>query len=251
MRYLIIEDEPMAVKRLQNMMHLLRPHATLLGDLDTVHEAVQWLTSHEMPDLILLDIHLADGSSFELFRQVSVTCPIVFCTAYDQYALQAFQVNAVDYLLKPIKAQELARSLEKLEQWRTISPDYSALAEAVIQQQVPQYQQRLLAKYGTRYRLVAVSDVAYAYIEDRIVYVVTHEGARPYPIDFTLDQLEQRLDPSRFYRVNRQVIAAIDAIESLVTLSRSRLKIELHPTPSFEVLVSKERTAAFRQWLTQ
>lgn len=251
MRYLIIEDEPLAVKRLQNMMQTLRPQATLLGNWDTVQEAAQWLELHDAPDLILLDIHLADGSSFELFRRVKVACPIIFCTAYDQYALQAFQVNAIDYLLKPIKVQELSRSLDKLDQWLATSHDYSALAEAVIQQQVPQYQQRLLAKYGARYRLVNVNDVAYAYIEERMVYVVTHNGTRPYPIDFTLDQLEQRLDPSRFYRVNRQVIASIDAIETLVTLSRSRLKIELRPAPAFEVLVSKERTAAFRQWLTQ
>ena len=260
MQILIIEDESAAVRRLEKLLGDAAPEATVLARLDSVESAVLWLQNNPQPDLILLDIHLADGASFEIFQHVKVTAPVIFTTAYDEYALQAFKVNAVDYLLKPIKANELAAAIEKFRRVfsSTIeraseppsTPDYSALLDTLRRQEnTPNYLRRMLIRFGSSIKLVDMSDAAYFYTKDKITFVVTRSTAKRYPADHPLDRLEMLLDPAVFFRINRQVIINVQAIREMHPYSKSRVKIELDPPTDIETVVSAERSAEFKRWL--
>lgn len=259
-KVLIIEDETAAARRLEKLLGEAAPEATVLARLDSVEAAVLWLKNNPQPDLILLDIHLADGASFEIFQHVEVTAPVIFTTAYDEYALQAFKVNAVDYLLKPIKANELAAAIEKFR--RVFSaptgpvaeqppvPDYSALLDTLSRREgAPNYLRRMLIRLGTSIKLVDMSDAAYFYTKDKITFVVTRSTAKRYPADQPLDRLETMLDPAVFFRINRQVIINVQAIREMHPYSKSRVKIDLDPPTDIETVVSAERSAEFKRWL--
>lgn len=249
MKILIIEDEAMAVQRLTKMVESLDTTAEILTDLDTIESAVTWFEQHQMPDLVFLDIHLADGSSFEIFKTVNITCSIIFTTAYDQYAIQAFKVNAIDYLLKPIKKATLAKSLEKFKQLQSkLSLDYQQILKAIEAKNPPKYQSRFLIRFGQKYRIVEVADIAYFFIQDKIVFACTFEG-KQYPMDYNLDKLEMMVSKDDFYRINRQVMARVEAINELYAYSKSRVKVTLQPPIDYDVIVSKERTSLFKQWL--
>ncbi|MCF8227630.1 MAG: LytTR family DNA-binding domain-containing protein [Bacteroidales bacterium] len=250
MKVLIVEDEPMTADRLGKMLNEIKPGIEILAQTDTVEDTVAWLKNHTEPDLILLDIHLADASSFEIFKQVEVNCPVIFTTAYDQYAIQAFKVNSIDYLLKPVKKTELAESLKKLEKLQRSSGqilDYSKLPELLGKENV-EYRKRFMIRIGSQFRVVAIEAVAYFYIDQKIVYLTTKDNHH-YPVDQSLDQLEEQLDPERFFRINRAFIVSIDSIDKMIAYSKSRVKVKLNPPCELESITSTDRSGGFKEWL--
>lgn len=193
-----------------------------------------------------MDIHLADGSSFEIFKHVKIDKPIIFTTAYNQYALEAFKVNAIDYLLKPIKKEELGRSVAKFRSWnKTEVVDYSRLACMLQGQKTPH---RFLLKLGRRYRLIDIAEVAYFFTENKITYLVDWKGQRV-PLDQSLDRIEETLNPAHFYRINRQFIIHVNSIEELISYSKARVKLILNPSPCVDTIVSTDRSPYFKRWL--
>ena len=247
MRVLIIEDEEPAAQKLTRQLKSIEPDIDILDVLVSIEDSVNWLKTHTLPDLIFMDIHLSDGSSFEIFNSVQIDSPVIFTTAYDQYAVQAFKVNSIDYLLKPITKEDLVKSLNK---FKSISkqavPDYSVLLKSLSKDK--EYQKRLLVKYGATIKTLNVDDAAYFYTEDKVVYVATKDKNR-FPVDYNLDQLQQLLSPDKFFRINRQFIINIEAIEKMVAYSKSRVKVILKPPIDKDTIVSTERSSDFKKWL--
>jgi DNA-binding LytR/AlgR family response regulator len=213
--------------------------------------AAWWLeNAAQPPDLLFLDIHLADDLSFRLFEQAEVGAPVVFTTAYDQYALRAFKVNSVDYLLKPIDREALAAALQKFRnRHQPPPPDWRQLA-ALISSREPAYQQRFMVSRGERLLSIPTSEVAWFEGEDRYVYLMTRDGKR-YIVDYKLSELESLLPPQAFFRLNRSFLARFEAIQDMVHLSKSRVKVTLAPAAGREIIVSSEKNQAFKTWLNQ
>jgi two-component system LytT family response regulator len=247
-RILIIEDEETAAKRLNKMVMESLPEAEVVNHISSITAAVEWFKTHEQPGLAFFDIHLADGSSFEIFKQVAVTCPVIFTTAYDQYALEAFKVNSIDYLLKPVKKDELDRALEKFKRlhFATAPIDIQKLLSSI--QQKADYKERFVIRYGEHMRTIQSADIAYIFSENRISFAVLKEGKR-YALDFNMDQLEEMLNPKQFFRINRQFIIAYNSISEMLTYSKSRVLVRLNPPTKEDTIVSTERSAAFKSWL--
>ncbi len=243
MKIVLIEDEAPALRRLEKIIAEHAPDAEIVQRLDSVEATVQYLQQQPAPDLMFMDIHLADGSAFDVFEQVEVSVPIIFTTAFDAYTLRAFKVNAIDYLMKPIKSEEVKAALEKFQQWqiRAVAPPVKAAPSEPLR--------RILVRLGQSMRLVEVQDVAYFYTRDKLTFLVTRSTGKRYPLDMPLDRLEESLDASLFFRINRQFIVQIHAIKEMHPHSKSRLKIDLDPPADVETVVSTERAADFRQWL--
>ena len=247
MNVLIIEDEPLAAQALAALLARLRPATRLLASLGSVEEAVKWLRAQPAPDLLFCDIHLSDGNSFDIFRQVAVGAPVIFTTAYDAYAIQAFQVNSVDYLLKPLQATQVERALQKYE---SLNPATRPAAVENVQRLVHTTpRSRFLVKTGTAWKAVPVEQVAYFLAEEGVVFLVTHPGKR-FLLSDTLDQLEGQLDAQNFFRINRQVILSIGAVLEIRPYFKGRLVLQVAPPIAGEALVvSAGRAPAFKQWL--
>lgn len=248
---LIIEDEELAAKRLIRLLKELAPDMTVLTSIDTVTGAVQWLGQNQA-DLIFLDIHLADGDSFSIFEQIEVKTPIIFTTAYDQYAIRAFKLNSVDYLLKPIDKEELTFSIEKFRQAQDAQgPDFGELiASMKAAQAQPEYQKRFMVTSGEKIKSIPIEEVAYFFGQQKYVFLITKDHRR-HIVDFTLGKLEGLLDPNQFYRINRQFIINFDAIQNMFAYSKSRVKIELAPPSDIEAIVSIEKAKRFKEWLNR
>ena len=254
MKILIIEDEHAAARRLEKILLEVAPEAEIAGRLDSVEASIEWFHTNPPPDLILLDIHLADGASFEIFEHVRIKSPVIFTTAYDEYALKAFKVNAVDYLLKPIKVDELAEAMDKYKRiFQTSAPsaDYTGLLQTLRQQEGGQnYLRRMLIRFSNSLRLVDMSDAAYFYTKDKITFLVTQHTGKRFPVDYPLDKLETLLDPAAFFRINRQFIINVAAIKEMHPYSKSRVKVDLEPAATdLETVVSAERSSEFKRWL--
>lgn len=251
MKILIIEDEPGTARRLQKMLGEISPKYAIEDILDSVEDSIAWLRENNEPDLIFMDIHLADGNSFEIFKSVDLSCPVIFTTAYDQYAIKAFKVNSIDYLLKPIKKEELENSLKKFQ--NTISKnekvlfDIEKVREMFKHESKPELK-RLIVKIGPKIIAVNINNIAYFQIVNKAVYAVIFKG-NLYPVDFTLEQLEEELNKTQFFRINRSFIISIEAIKSMHAYSKSRIKIELNPNCKEEVITSTERSGSFKEWL--
>jgi DNA-binding LytR/AlgR family response regulator len=252
MKILIIEDEPGTARRLQKMLGEIAPEYTVGEILDSVEDSIAWFRNNTQPDLIFMDIHLADGNSFEIFKSVDLSCPVIFTTAYDQYAIQAFKVNSIDYLLKPIKKNELVQSLNKFKKLNhegaQTKMGFEMISKLFSEKTTPLLK-RFMVKIGQKIKAIDVSAVAYFFVEDKMVYAVVNSGQK-YPVDFTLDYLEKNLDQERFYRVNRSFVISIGSIASMVAYSKSRIKIELTPPCSTEVISSTDRSGPFKDWLS-
>jgi two-component system, LytTR family, response regulator LytT len=251
MNAIIIEDEHLAAERLEGLLRELDPSIHVAAQLQSIEASVQWLKSHT-PELIFLDIQLSDGLSFEIFDEIQVEAPIIFTTAYDEYALKAFKLNSVDYLLKPIRQEELHAALEKFRKRLTPQPiDIAALLRSLHGNSTP-VKRRFLIQFGDRIKHVETHDVAYFFALDKTVFLVTKQGQK-YPINLTLDRIEETVDPQSFFRINRKMIISFGSIRQMVPFTRSRIKIELQPAEPVEVeaIVSVERTASFKQWLDQ
>ncbi len=247
MKILLIEDELPAAKQLTKMLLAHTSTFQVMETLDSVESAVRWLRHFPVPDLIFMDIQIADGLSFDIFRQVNVTAPVVFTTAFDQYAVQAFKVNAIDYLLKPIDPDDLGRALEKIENQR-MKPgtfDYATVAKLFVKEN---YKERFLVKIGQQLTFVATSDVAYFQSADGLTQAFTATGKK-YFIENTLEELERLLDPRDFFRVSRNLTVRLQSIQKILPHLNGRLKLELTPAAPGEVFVSRERVGEFKSWL--
>ena len=259
MRAIIIEDERLAAEHLQR---LVRKHAAVevAAVLPSVAEAVHWLRNNPVPDLFFADIQLEDGLSFEVFDAVPVRAPIIFTTSFNEYALRAFQLLSLDYLLKPLQAADVARALDKHAYWRAQTPlpvqqqesDAQLLrVQQLLAQFAPtpsRYRQRFLVAAGEQLLPVAVAEIAYFYTLHELVYLVRHDG-RKFSLEHPLEQLEGLLDPALFFRLNRQHLASLQAIDKIYPYFAGKLKIELLPPRSEEVLVSRDRTPLLKRWL--
>lgn len=250
MRVIIIEDEDLAAWGLISKLQRIEPGTEVLATLDTVKSAVQWFRENPAPELAFFDIQLADGLSFEIFEQVKVPCPVIFTTAYDAYALRAFKVNSVDYLLKPVDQDDLARALSKLRQLRgPAAMDAGAIQQMIQMLRPRQYKTRFMVKVGDHLSAIAAEEIDFFFGENKIVWL-RHQNGRKYPVDYTLEQLEDMLDPQHFFRLNRQYIATIGVIKDVVSYSNSRLKVTLRePMTPEDILVSREKVEAFKMWL--
>jgi DNA-binding LytR/AlgR family response regulator len=249
MKLLIIEDEPASALRLKKLVEEIDPDVMVLDIIDSISSSVEWFRTHTEPDLVMSDIHLADGLSFEIFKQVNLSCPVIFTTAYDQYAIQAFKVNSIDYLLKPIKKAELAEALRKFKKMQPVAPQFDlSQLTALIGKQEADYLKRVVIRIGQQIKVLDIKDVAYFYIDEKIVFGVSF-GKDRYPMDISLDQLEKQLDPERFFRINRGFIISLESIETMITYSKARIKIKLKPPCELESITSTERSAEFRDWL--
>ena len=248
MRVLIVEDEPAAVNRLRKLLVTMDPAIEIVADIPTVSGAVAWFRENPAPDLALFDVQLADGDSFSIFSQTDVACPVVFITAFDAHALQAFRVNAIDYLLKPIKADELAEAVNRVRRLGLVR-DHAQLAGASATSEIPvAYVKRFLIRYGEHFKVVEPEGIAYIHSLLKNTFLRTREG-RDLPLEESLDKLEKQLDPQKFIRLNRQLIVHLHSIKELLAYSKSRVKVVLDPPYGEDAIVSSERSAAFKRWL--
>lgn len=251
MKALIIEDEKAAVRNLEALLKEVAPHTKVVGILDSVTESVAWFEANPAPDVVFMDIHLADGSSFEIFDHVRITCPIIFTTAYDEYALRAFKVNSIDYLLKPIGASDLRQALEKLETLHQ-NPDSRDSLEEMIRtlQKRGHYKTHFLIPYkGDKLLPLAVEQVQYFYIADGVTRAVV-SSRESYVLPCTLDELTESLDPERFFRVNRQYLISRGAVQDIDLWFNNRLAINLRVPAEGKILVSKLRVNEFKNWFS-
>jgi len=249
MNVVIIEDEPQAAQLLESLLVSIRPDFKVLEKIDTVKKSIQWLKVHQ-PQLIFMDIQLADGLSFEIFDQVKVTAPVIFTTAYDEYALKAFKVNSIDYILKPIAKEELSHALLKLESLS--SPAASpAILDSISQAMLmltKKYKERFVLKVGEHLKSVEVSEILFFFSLEKTTFAQTKDG-RKHILDFTLEQLEALVDPGRFFRINRKYLVAADAIQDMISYTNSRLKLVLKTSDDNDVIVARERVQEFKDWL--
>ena len=249
MNIVIIEDEPATARRLKKMLAEIAPDFNITAIIDSVEDSIDHFQGAPEPDLVFMDIHLADGTSFEIFEKTEVNSPVIFTTAYDEYAIKAFKVNSIDYLLKPIKIDELSAAVEKFR--KTIKsnvPDYSSLLN-LLQPEKKVNLKRFMVKINQVIKAVNVDDVAYFFTENKSVYAVLKSGNR-YLTDFTMERLNVDLNPTDFFRINRSMIVNYAAISSMIAYSKSRIKIELEPPHKADVVTSTERSAKFKQWLS-
>ncbi len=245
MKVLIIEDEPLAQDELQRIILKHFSDINIIGVADSVKESVDWLSKNQV-DLIFMDVHLSDGISFDIFDKIEVKTPIIFTTAYDQYAIRAFQVNGVGYLLKPIVEDDLITAVNKLKTSFYTSPDVEQILKLL--SQTKEYKSRIAVKIGDRFNYINITDIAYFYAEDRVTFIITKDGRRRI-IDYTIESIETQLNPKLFFRVTRGCIASIDAIKSVSRYFNSRLKITLCPEFDGELLISRVRVQDFINWL--
>ena len=246
---LIIEDEAANAARLQKMLLQSQEEIVIAGVLQTVRDSISWLEKENSPDIIFMDIRLTDGLSFEIFNQVNIKSYVIFTTAYDEYALQAFEVNGIDYLLKPIEQKKLESSIKRIKSFMTPQPDASiieVLKNMRLQNNI--YRSRFLITYKDLFLTIPTTDIAYFSSENKIVHLTTHSNQK-YVIKQTLDELMQELNPNDFFKVTRNFIVCLKAIHKLSQSFDYKLKLELTPTVNEIILVSRERGIALKNWL--
>ncbi|XLS27396.1 LytR/AlgR family response regulator transcription factor [Flavobacteriaceae bacterium M23B6Z8] len=251
MKILIVEDEPRAANQLQNLLNKSSFDFEILTIIDSVEETVSWFQQNRNPDLVFMDIQLADGLSFEIFQKTEVTAPIIFTTAFDQYAIQAFKVNSIDYLLKPVKQNELDAALTKFSNSQDLSHRLAPtiLNELLNSMQTPQQRSGILVKEGSGFVQIRVSELLYVYSQDSITFGVTQH--KRYIIDETIDQLFDSLDHTKFYRINRGQIISKFAIEKIAPYFNHRVKLSLSNPRDQEFIVSRKKTSDFKDWLNR
>lgn len=250
MKIVIIEDEELAARRLEGMIKECDSSIEVIARLESVEDSVEWFRNHPSPDLIFLDIHLEDDLSFAIFEKVKVDAPVIFTTAYDEYAIRAFKMKSIDYLLKPIVQEELARSLDKFHEFSSPKPqqDMETLFRMFVKPGQPDYKERFSVTIGQKIKTFPINEISWFYSEEGITFMVTNDNHQ-YPIDFSLDDLTDMLDPKLFFRINRQFIVKMEAIGNIHIYPKSRLKLELKPVSNKEVFVSRDKVTRFKQWL--
>lgn len=251
MNVLIVEDEKPAAKRLEQLINQHAQHLNILDKLGSVKSVTAWLDNNKPPDLIFMDIQLSDGISFEIFEKTEVTSPVIFTTAYDEYALRAFKVNSIDYLLKPIDGDDLMGALDKFKQLTSVKDNnHNSLDKIskVMEMLSNDYKSRFVIKVGEHLKSIAVKDILHFFSRDKASYCCTNEG-RTYLIDYTLEQLDAMLDPKQYFRINRKYIVGLDSFTDIISYSNSRLRLVLAHNDDNDIIVSRDRVGEFKQWL--
>lgn len=245
-RVLIIEDEKPNADRLKRLIKTEFPQLRIEAVLESVAESVDWFLENEHPDVVLMDVRLSDGLSFDIFEKAEIVCPVIFTTAYDEYAVRAFKYNSIDYLLKPVDPDELRVAFEK---WMSQNIKTAHSLEGLLNFLQPKtFRTRFLLPYRDGYKTLLVSDVAYFYSELKITRVKLHNGSEEI-VPHTLEELEQQLDPKLFFRANRQFIVHIDAIQQVYNHFNGKLKVDIKDNPETEVIVSREKAGVLKSWL--
>lgn len=251
MKILIVEDEPLAAAQLAAHLSGLKPQSQIVAVCDTVKATVNWLQNNEAPDLAFFDIHLGDGLSFEVFDQIDFKHPVIFVTAYEQYAIRAFKVNSIDYLLKPIDRGELQKALTKfgnINSPKSSNITHDFLTEIVASLKKQNYKERFLVKVGTHLKVVETGDILYFYSFQKGTYLKLNDG-KDYLLDFSLDLVEEMIDPLAFFRINRKYLVALKSILDVISYSNSRLKLKVKNPFDDDFLVAREKVNAFKSWL--
>ena len=252
MKVLIIEDEHLAANRLIDLIKKYDKYIEISAKISSVKKAIKWFKENPEPDLAFMDIQLADGLSFEIFEQCKINCPVIFTTAFDEYAIKAFKVNSVDYLLKPFDYTELANSITKYKTHFNTKSNLVQIQQSQIEEVLNilenNYKSRFVVKVGVHIKSVETKDIAYFYSMQKASYLHTYQN-KDYLIDFSLEQIEQLLNPKLFFRINRKYIININSIKDIVSFSNSRLKIILSNCDDEDIIVSREKIAKFKNWL--
>lgn len=251
LKILLIEDEIKAARELHQLIMELRPDALIMNTLQSIEESLDWLRTQEPPQLIFSDIQLADGLSFDIFKHIQLHIPIIFCTAFDEYAIRAFEANGIDYLLKPIERNKLQQSLEKFDNFKkffTPEVDYDNKLLQLFGQLQNRYKNTLLVHFKDQIIPLKTSDIAYLHSEHGLVSAHTHNNQK-YSVDYTLEELENQLDPQFFYRANRQFIIRRDAIQNIQHFFARKLTVKLHYKTPENIIISKAKASDFLRWL--
>jgi two-component system response regulator LytT len=250
MKILIVEDEDLAVKKLQKALAAVDATAEVIGITDSIKGSVEWLKDNPKPDLILMDIELADGQSFEIFNITEVKSPVIFTTSYDEYALKAFKVNSVDYLLKPIQKEELEAAIHKFKQINTatnINID-SIVKELQQKLQPKEYRKRFLVKHGQKLVSVEIDEIAYFYSDGRLNFFKTIDNKK-FVVDYTMDELEEMLNPEKYFRISRSFYVSANSIDKIDEYFGNRLILGLKPAVDKEALISRDKVTDFKKWM--
>jgi len=252
MKILLIEDESLAAEKLKSLILDINPEADILAIIDSVDGAIDWFKNNSCPNLVITDIHLADGLCFNIFSEISTQCPIIFATAYDKYAIQAFEVNSIDYLLKPVQKERLEQALNKYTQLNqsqnTEQAGLYAEFQKILSQQNKNYKTRFLCKLGNKIKSIPTENIAYFYSQDKMTFIVDKNNQR-LPVNNTLDEIDQMIDPSSFFRLNRKYISNFEAIAEIHPYFKGRLKLRLNPGTADDIVVSTEKSPLFKAWL--
>ena len=254
MNVLIVEDEELAVRKLTKLLEEINPELQIVGTTPSIQTTVAYLQSQPALDLIFMDIELADGQSFDIFQQVTVPTPVIFTTSYDEYAIKAFKVNSIDYLLKPIRRHDLVASLQKYNQLSRkpdvpTAPTIDALVQQLRQHIQPtEYRRRFLVRHLSQWLPIETKEIAFFHSEDGVTLFRTETGQK-FSLDYTLDELETMLEPAVFFRANRQFLINVGSVQQIHPYFNNKLKLILRPSPSEDVLVSRERAADFKKWM--
>ncbi len=253
-KVLIIEDELPSGRKLNAFINMLEPDYEVVDILQSVADSINFFKNNSV-DLIFLDIHLADGNSFNIFEEVDVKTPIIFTTAFDQYAIKAFKQNSIGYLLKPLSKDSLRSAIDKFKELSSVPPttptiDYKLLGDIISLQKETIYQERFMVYYKDKIKTVAVREIAYFYADSKAVFMTLLDG-KTYDLNFSLDQLEEKINPKYFFRANRQFIVHIQSVKEASVYSKSKLKLHLEPMPEDEVIISSQKTSKFKLWLSQ
>ncbi|HZH64683.1 MAG TPA: LytTR family DNA-binding domain-containing protein [Flavisolibacter sp.] len=252
MNILIVEDEELAQKKLQKTLAAVDASAKVVGITDSIQSTVDWLQSNDTVDLILMDIELADGQSFEIFNLIDVKAPVIFTTSYDEFALKAFKVNSVDYLLKPVQVEDLQVALakyKKLAAAKSSDVSIETLVKQIQQQLQPkEYRKRFLVKHAQKLVSVDVEEIAYFYSDGRLNFFKTADNKK-YVVDYTMDELEDMLDAEKFFRISRSFYVSVASIEKIDDYFGNRLILQLKPAVDKEALVSREKVSDFKKWM--
>lgn len=252
MNVLIIEDETAASKRLKSLLLKINPDMAIQAVIDSIDDAVEWLTNNDEPDIIFADIQLSDGICFDIFRKVQPRCAVIFTTAFDEYAVEAFKVNSIDYLLKPVHLEDLRKSIDKFHAMKRVfgsgGKDKLQSLLTLLDQGEKEFKTRFLVKSGQTMRPILTQDIAYFLIESQLVFLIDKNGNR-FLVEYSLDDLETLLDPEGFFRINRQMIVSLGAVSAIHPYFNSRLKLDLHPPSKIEILVSRMKVSDFKHWL--
>jgi DNA-binding LytR/AlgR family response regulator len=250
MNVIIIEDEKPSARRLQRMLKALDLNAEIM--LHSVEESLEWFQNNPHPDIIFLDIQLSDGLSFEIFESIEIQSAVIFTTAYDEYALQAFKLNSIDYLLKPIDEDELKKAVQQYtkqkSQSQAVTLDFNEIKKLLVNPIEREYKKRFSVKVGQHIKLINVDDIECIYSENKGTYAFTTDG-RNYLLDMTLDELEDELEPHTFFRVSRKFYVNINAIKDIISYTNSRLQIKLNRFKDLDIIVARERVKDFKNWL--
>ena len=258
MKVLIVEDEELAVKKIQKTLAAVDPEAEVAGVTDSILATVNWIEENPTPDLILMDIELSDGQSFEIFNRVTIKCPVIFTTSYDEYALKAFKVNSVDYLLKPIQKEDLAAALQKLDSLKDIYNQPEAAKSEVsidslvreLQQklQPKEYRKRFLVRHAQKLVSIDTDEIAYFFSDGRLNFFKTYDNKK-FVVDYTMDELEDMLDPQKYFRISRSFYISVNSVDQIHDYFGNRLMLQLKPAVDKESIVSREKVTDFKKWM--